>query len=501
MITYKFRCKVTEPLILVKKEKTEQSTETLDYIPGNTFRGIVAADLFANKDDSQKIDDVLFNGKVQFGDAHLVIKDQRSYQIPATIYKDGEGKLFNYHWLTDNDLKTLKKLKQYRRGYFIASDDNIVIKNIEVGDRMKGSRNIENRSSEKTGLFMYRYIKKGQVFEFEVKSDDNNHFEIIKELLDKKIKFFGKAKGAEFGGAIKIEFKEEEPSQKKVTTKGTILYAESNLCFLNKYGEFTATPSAEQLTGIKGIVIDWEKSQLRFRTFMPYNNFRQNWDAERLIIEKGSVFVFKKVDENDKSEIEFNADFLNKGIGCFLTEGYGRVLVNPAFLLEREVAFVPMTGPTNKESDEIASENQKTDPTNDVSDNEILNYLEDKYKETRLNSLIQEKVDGFIKSKSFTEKITPTQWSNIFTATTQATLQAKNENKDFNILNNLLFNIDNGICVSGLNNPWKGSGEKLLKAFLEDFGDKEKVLAIRILSKKMRIKQKSNKSNAEKVVL
>lgn len=485
MKTNRYCCTITEPLILVKKEKTEQSTETLDYIPGNTFRGIVAASLFAMKEDSQKIDDVLFNGKVQFGDAHLVIDNKRSYQIPAAIYKDGEGKLFNHHMLNDTDLKTLKKLKQYRKGYFIASDDNIVIKNIEVGDRMKGSRDIEKRSSEKTGLFMYRYIKKGQIFEFEVKSDDNTYLNTIKKLLDGKIKFFGKAKGAEFGGAIKIEFKEEEPSQKKVLTKGTILYAESNLCFLNKYGEFTATPSAEQLTGIKNVVIDWEKSQLRFRTFMPYNYFRQNWDAERLIIEKGSVFVFKKIDENDKSEIEFDANFLNNGIGCFLTEGYGSVLVNPDFLSKKEVAVVQETKSTNEVS------------IQDEAKNNIFNYLEAKHHQILLNINIQKIVDEFIKKNSFSEKITPTQWSNVFVATTQAVFQATSEIKDFKILTNLLFNEENGICVSGLNNPWKGSEEKLLKEFLEKFIHEEKVLAVRILSKKMRIYKKSNKNNTQ----
>lgn len=469
MITHKYRCTVTEPLVLVKKEKTEQSTEALDYIPGNTFRGIVAASLFAINDNTQ-IDNIIFNGKVQFSDAHLVINNQRSLQVPATFYSavnSDKSTLLNFNNLEDDDFKNLKKLKQKRKGYFIETDSGVLIKNIEVGDRMKASRDIVRRSSEKSGLFIYRYIKKNQVFEFEVKSDDTNCLTTIKTLLNGKTNFFGKAKGAEFGGSIKIEFLKEDKKPLDALTSGNILYAESNLCFLNKFGEFTATPTAEQLTGNKKIEIDWEKSQVRFRTFMPYNIHRQNWDAERLIIEKGSVFVFKKGAVDDKTEIKLDENFIANGIGYYLTEGYGRVLVNPAFLLNKEVNIV-----------------QETKDTNETLHNNIFKYLNDKHNKTILNTKIQEKVDNFIRNKSFSEKITPTQWSNVFVATIQA--------NDVDELNQLLFTSTNSICDSGLNKWDKGDLEKLKKFIADESIDSNKNLAVRMLAKKMRIYTKNN---------
>ncbi len=494
MIIYRYRCTVTEPLILVKKEKTEQTTETLDYIPGNTFRGIVAASLFgATKQDDQKIDDIIFNGKVQFGDAHLIINDERSYQIPLTFYKARnleKDTLLNFNKLKVDDFKNYKKLKQYRHGNFISTNKakDVVINKIEVGDRMKSSRNNKTRSSEKGGLFMYRYIKKGQVFEFEIRSGSEKYLNTIKGLLNGKTKFFGKSKTAEFGGAIEIKFLQKVPDQVEISLKDNILYAESNLCFLNEYGEFTATPDVEQLIGSKNkdVKIDWEKSQLRFRTFMPYNQHRQNWDAERLIIEKGSVFVFKKIDETDSPEIKFDKEFLAKGIGCFLTEGYGRVLVNPEFLENEIVSIIQDTNTINN--------NNTTPNKEEAFDDDIFNFLKNKYKETLLNIEIQKDVDAYIEKKSFPEKITPTQWSNVFTAATQATSQAKNEIKDFELLTKLLFTNDNAICTSGLNNPWKDKGEKLLKDFLEK-NKANKVKSVRILSKKMRLKTIAGKKN------
>ena len=127
---------------------------------------------------------------------------------------------------------------------------------------------------------------------------------------------------------------------------------------------------------------------------------------------------------------------------------------------------------------------QETKDTNETLHNNIFKYLNDKHNKTILNTKIQEKVDNFIRNKSFSEKITPTQWSNVFVATIQA--------NDVDELNQLLFTSTNSICDSGLNKWDKGDLEKLKKFIADESIDSNKNLAVRMLAKKMRIYTKNN---------
>lgn len=475
--TASFICKVTEPLILVKKEKSGQNTDSLDYIPGNTFRGIVAGAIANDKEKSanERFNDIIFNNTVQFGDAHLIIDNKRSLKTPFSFFYDKKAddeKLYNFHFLKPDDWVT-KKLKSQKSGYLIETSSGCKIENISYGNRIKSSRNRENRSSEDGGMFSYHYIKKGQEFEFEfefeITSSKKDYLTKIVEVLDGKTKYFGKSKTAEFGGAIEIKFKHEKEKTSEATT-GKYLYAESNLCFLNKYGEFTATPSALDLTGTAENVIDWENSQIKFRTYTPYNLYRQNYDCERLIIEKGSVFAFKK-------DVEFTADFLNEGIGCFKTEGYGRILVNPKFLNEKEVNLHKENSSTKK----TAESTQETleislDETNSNSLNFIINTYLQNEKEIELDKC----VTLFSKKKYFQKS--SSQWARVFNATTKAA--------NYDDLKLFLSNTgskskerDQSIFTGGLKN-WGQKDIDTITDFLSKHKDYE-IIALRKLSKKM----------------
>lgn len=333
MYSQKFRCTTQEPLILFKKAKTDQSTETLEYLPGSLFRGYMANQLFNNKEYESIIDDIIFNVSVRFGDAHLCINDKRANPIPLSFHKFKtkiikEGiDLPEYINLANIPVPS-EKHKQLREGYFILNDvDKIVFEKVAVGERMKAARSLENRASKDGAMFLYRFIKADHTFEFEVKATDKNHLTSIIDYLDNKTIYLGKSKNAEFGGKVNVEKLGESVdlllNGEKVIAK--TLYAASNWCFLNEFGTYTSQINSVMLCGVPNIDIDWTKTFLRFRTYSPFNNHRQTFDAQRLIIEKGSVVTFKK-------EIEIDSDFIKKGIGCHLTEGFGEVLVNPDFL-------------------------------------------------------------------------------------------------------------------------------------------------------------------------
>jgi len=136
MYIQRFQCTTTEPLILFKKAKTEQSTETLEYIPGALFKGFVANKLFnASKNNPAINDEVInnfvFNGSVLFGDAHLVINEQRALPIPLSYHKfqsKEHGDVINF---AKCEVPTTK-VKQIKDGYFIVAGSELKSGKVEV---------------------------------------------------------------------------------------------------------------------------------------------------------------------------------------------------------------------------------------------------------------------------------------------------------------------------------------------------------------------------------
>lgn len=447
--TLLYRCTTQEPMILVSKDKTEQNVHSLDYIPGSKFRGIIAGSLFFNNKESKVLNDFIFNNNVQFEDAHLEIDTMRSLKLPFSYYKQSQNINFlNYHHLEPVDWE--KKTKQNRNGYFVQNDNELICDNIKYGMHLKSTRDIKRRSSEEAGLFVYHYIEAGHTFIFSVKGNDkdkdkdNNkkNLEQINDILVSKQHFIGKSALAEYGGCIDIERISEEKNEiEKIETK--YIYTESDLCFLNKYGEFTAEPTAEQLTGNSEAKIDWQKSQIRTRRYAPYNNHRKNRDPERLIIEKGSVFILKKA-----VEIEFSKK------GCFQTEGYGKIIDGELFLKENEMQyqFPQVESNVVKVQNEITILESESNLVKYFKENQIIinnrKDVKDKAKENH---------KGFKQKKS-------SQWARVFNATTQALSIDK--------LNTMLFTSKDGerenSIFNGGSKTWEKDDEKKLKGIIND---------------------------------
>lgn len=86
MKTLKFKCKLLSDVILNQKAASEGANNTLDFIPGSNFLGIVAAK-YADFGDAAM--EVFHSGKVRFGDAHPVCKGHdvmRTLRVPASMY-------------------------------------------------------------------------------------------------------------------------------------------------------------------------------------------------------------------------------------------------------------------------------------------------------------------------------------------------------------------------------------------------------------------------------
>lgn len=467
-----YTCLVQEPLVLFERAKTEVNLNVLSYIPGSVFRGIVAGKLFAKSAEESTIGDIIFNGNAQFGDAHLQIGAQRSVAMPLSIYipKDCslEGENYrHYHQESDKEFP-----KQYRTGYMAPakSQQEGVTHNlgkVEYTDSLKSARDRNKGTSKDGEMFMYRSIDPGQIFEFEIRAKSATELDAIKAILHDNTFFVGKSKSAEFGGKVELKSTGRTPLEEKAlpnanTNHGTLIYAESNLCFLNEFGEYTWRVTGKDLTG-EEVDIDWEKSNVRFYQYAPFNGHRKCFDAERLVIRKGSVFVLK-------DNIDIASDVVQAGVGVHRTEGLGRIMVNPEFLI-KQLCFpeVPKDKNSAKRSRSKLTAEELSDP--------LIAFLNEKHDSRFTQLRIEEKVDEFLKDnrKKLKGKTTKTQWSNVFIAAQTAS--------DAPDLKNKLLDESNGILTSGANNPWEKEQHELFKEIIDSHAHpKEKVA---LLTQKM----------------
>ena len=84
MKTMKFKCTLLSDLILSQSSSTEGTQQTLDFIPGNNFLGLVAKELY--QDGSSESLALFHSGKVRFGDAHPSANGVRSLKVPASCF-------------------------------------------------------------------------------------------------------------------------------------------------------------------------------------------------------------------------------------------------------------------------------------------------------------------------------------------------------------------------------------------------------------------------------
>lgn len=332
-----FKVTLITDVVLNSKLATEGNMETLDYIPGSNFLGIVASQLYSKVTD-QEAYDLFHSGKVSFGDATISEDGELSYPVPFDyMMVKGEDKLgkdkrlFLQHLLTEenhpkekiNGKENKLQLKQ-KRGGFITPSGKAITK-IEKIFALKSAQDAEKRRSKDGAMFGFESLKAGQEFIFSVHSDDENLLRRVEGVLKGK-KRIGKSKTAQYGI---VDIEPINHPQKVATFSEndySLVYVQSNLCIIDaETGQPTLQPKANDL-GLNG-EIDWTKSLIRLYAYSPWNGKRNTNDTLRTCIGAGSVLYVKG--ENDAGE---------KSIGAFQAEGLGRIIVNPAFLKGNEKA-------------------------------------------------------------------------------------------------------------------------------------------------------------------
>ena len=387
----KYTCTLLSDVIITSMAATEGFKESLDYIPGAKFLGIVAGKLY-DMNAEEKTHDVFHSGKVQFSDATLMYNNVSLKKIPFSWFHEKGKKISDGIYIHHLNQNPNLQLKQARNGYF--SESQKVFVSIEQGFSLKSAHDSENRRSKDGQMFGYFSLKKGSTWSFTVSDITGLYADEIKNCLIGSHRI-GRSRSAEFG-LIDVDFVEHiTPSNQTDVSKEIIIYAESNLCFYNdKTGQPTAIPTPKQLTGNANAKILWDKCQIRTRNYKTWNRHRANKDAERIIIERGSAFVVH-------IEQTISTHHFEKGIGSHLNEGFGSVIVNPSFLTENQVGYVKV---------DIEYDNKfaiQSKPNDDV----LINCLIQRKQNNDFDYNIDKMVNDFISSnKSSLKSVSNSQW-------------------------------------------------------------------------------------------
>lgn len=477
MKTLKFKCTLSSDVILNQKAASEGANNTLDFIPGSNFLGIVAAK-YADFGDAAM--EVFHSGKVRFGDAHPVCKDHdsmRTLRVPASMYypklkKASEVCYIRHEYRRDKDNegdRNPQQLKQCRQGFY--AFDNGVGYEAETSKNfaLKSAYDSENRRSMNSQMFGYEALDKGAVFYLDVEVDSDDLAETISAALLAE-RNIGRSRTAQYG-SVKIEKHDftEAQSRPKTDDGYVTVYADGRLIFIDNNGEPTFRPTAKEL-GLDSGEIDWNRSQVRTFQYAPWNGKRKTRDADRCGIEKGSVFVVKDCK---------NQDFESKYVGVYRNEGFGRVIYNPEFLDTADNASNGQAKFKLKEGEKEATGTKK--PTliraDKINNSPLLNYINRAISAKKADEYIRKKVNEFVDENKdkFTGERLASQWGAIRTIAMQY--------KDGKVIKDKLFvqaedKKNCGYLVHGVaKDKWSACGRKgLLENFLKemdksDYGD------------------------------
>jgi len=394
-----YKCTFKTDVILNATSATEVSSLFIDYIPGSRFLGLVAKNLYVEK-NIQKTMDLFHNGAIRFGDAHLLVNEKRTLKKPFVWFtKKGEDKnetIYLHHKIEDFSKYQGIQLKQVRKGYFADNDSVSVSGNFSI----KSAYDRDKKRSADEQMFGYYGIKKGFEWCFYVEYLNENYIEEIEKSLI-GLKRIGKSRSAQYGLVNICRSREIDPIS-NIQLNGLIsIYAESNLCFYDENGQNTVQPTVEMLGLPKTSQIIWDKSQIRTKLYQTWNTHRYNRDADRQIIEKGSVFIVKL-------NVPCSSEKLNLGIGSHLNEGFGKVIVNPDFL-ESDDDFLKIS----LTEDRTKLQNSYFVVENGSSDQDLIEFLENQVKNNKIENEIDVKANKFVKDYGGKWNISASQWGQI----------------------------------------------------------------------------------------
>jgi hypothetical protein len=393
----RFEITFKSPIILQASSNTQGKMSSLDFIPGSAFLGMVAS-RYSDFSDPFKI---FHSGAVKFCDAAPIKDGKEFFKIPLSYFHEklDSSKIYNHHLLSHEEFEKFTQLKQMRSGYINDEKKQLII---DRDFSQKSAYDKNKRRSKDSQMYGYEAFRAGLKWRFSVKFDasvSEDDIVLAKETLERSTRL-GKSKSAEYG-AVEIKFIDENTDEIQSFTppeKYTFVYAKSRLALIDENGN----PSYDVkyiLPNLSANSVDYKKTQIRISNFTPYNGARSTKDYERACINKSSVIALKNLSAEQIAA-------LKNGVGAYLSEGFGEVLINPWFLDGGDAKDNPI---------EFQKEAQIERSTGKIpTQSDLAKFLKQKQTTKDQALEIAESVADFIEShKDKFNKISKSQWGAI----------------------------------------------------------------------------------------
>lgn len=377
---------------------------------------------------------------MKFCDAAPIKDGKEFFKIPLSYFHeklDG-SKIYNHHLLSHEEFEKFTQLKQMRSGYI---NDEKKQLSLDLDFSQKSAYDKEKRRSMDSQMYGYEAFRAGMKWRFSVKfepSVSEGDISRAKETLERSTRL-GKSKSAEYG-AVEIKFIGKNTDKIQTFTppeKYTFVYAKSRLALTDENGN----PSYDVkyiLPNLSANNVDYEKTQIRISNFTPYNGARSTKDYERACINKGSVIALKNLSAEQIAA-------LKNGVGAYLSEGFGEVLINPWFLDGGDAKDNPI---------EFQKEAQIERSTGKIpTQSDLAKFLKQKQTTKDQTLEIAEEVAKFIGDhKNKFNKISNSQWGAI-----RALYKTKTDQ-------NICQEVDDFISKGVMAERWSDGKEQLLGA-------------------------------------
>jgi hypothetical protein len=341
-----------EPLVISQSNATEGAHQSLDYLPGATLLGALAAKHYANFKVKGLSYDIFHSGKVRFNNAYPVIDNQASQPLPLSLHYDKLGDKespINYlHTKFNNG----EQGKQHRKGY-ITKQDNQAWSLYEPQKtlQMRTAINPNKGIAQESQLYGYQMLKAGEIYQTQIDCDSPELESLLRDsLASQKELLIGRSRSAQYGrvnlNVLPKQINElKEPLMKVDGDICLILWLKSDMAIYNQNGQPTLSPTLKEL----GLETTGEfmahKSYVRTRQYSAYNGFRRSYDLERQVISQGSVLTYKIIGNFVANDLII----LQQGLGAFTENGLGQVVLNPKIqqVLQLETVKLQKQAPQN----------------------------------------------------------------------------------------------------------------------------------------------------------
>ena len=405
-----FQVEFESEVVLPASSNTEGNIEQLDFIPGSNFLGMVASKYSEFQKRGTSFD-VFHSGKVRFGDATLLKDSKPTYKVPLSYVHEklDESKIYNHHFI--EEFEKFEQLKQVRNGY-ITEDKELFF--VDYNYSQKSAYSKEHRRSKDSSMFGYKAIKSATKWQFSLKYDKNLASEdvaLIKQTLLESTRL-GKSKSAQYGEVKITQNNINNNPLEESQSDEIILYANSRLALVDEAGN--PTYDLKYLCdGLRDEDIDYKYTQIKTSTFTPHNGARQTKDYERLCINKGSVIVLENIKHEQCEKLK---EKLKNGVGMYLNEGFGEILMNPSFLMDKGAFKL-----TTDSKKDLTNEPKIKEPIKD----KVALFLQQKQKRKDAKLNLSNRVYKFIKyieeHKELSDKKINSQWGAVRSLALQAT--------------------------------------------------------------------------------